>query len=312
MSESDPFWEFYWETRLQGMETLGKREAILCISRLIRALNSGGEPVRLLELGCGDAQIIGTLVEGHAQVPGISQSVGVDYVPAQVQKARQRYPGMRFIEGDFTDPALLESLGQFDVVLLVNALHEVFSAGYTEELGEVDTLPAKQRAEEALASAVGRVKNGGYLVLFDGLEPDVKPGETVRIRFADRQAREHFETFMREYRPFRIAARPVNAGGDSVELSWRDFTRYITKSIFLGKPLWLTERFESYQYFTEREFRAAFARLALPIRTLRTLTVNEEKWRRVVEIQTPGAEFPAEHILIVAQKESVGGNQEDR
>lgn len=297
MTEGDPFWEFYWETRLQGMETLGKREAILCISRLIRGLAA---PVRLLELGCGDAQIIGTLVEGHAQVPGINQSVGIDYVPEQVEKARRRYPSMKFVEGDFTDPSLLESLGQFDIVLLVNALHEVFSAGYTEELGEVDTPAAKQRAEEALASAASRVKPGGYLVLFDGLEPDVKPGETVRIRFVDQQAREHFDTFAREYRPFRITSRPVNGG--SIELSWRDFTRYITKSIFLGKPLWVTERFESYQYFTEREFRAAFARLGLPLRELRTLTVNEEKWRRVVEIQTPGVGFPAEHILIVTQK----------
>lgn len=302
MTENDPFWEFYWETRLQGMETLGKREAILRISRLIRELNvPGSTPVRLLELGCGDAQIIGTLVEAHAQVPGMNQSVGVDYVPAQVEKARRRYPGMRFLDGDFTDPVLLESLGQFEIVLLVNALHEVFSAGYTEELGEVDTPVAKQRAEEALASAAGRVKPGGYLVLFDGLEPEAGAGETVRVRFVDRQAREHFETFAREYRPFRITPKPVNGG--EVELTWRDFTRYITKSIFLGKPLWRTEQLESYQYFTEREFRAAFARVGLPIRELRTLTVNEEKWRRVVEIVTPRVGFPAEHIIIVAQKE---------
>lgn len=305
MIERDPFWEFYWETRLQGMETLGKREAILTISQLVRALAHDGGPVRLLELGCGDAQIIGALVEAHSAISGVSQSVGVDYVPAQVERARRLYPGMRFVEGDFTDPALLEGLGQFEIVLLVNALHEVFSAGYTEELGEVDTPVAKQQAEEALASAVERVKPGGYLVLFDGLEPEAKPGEMVRIRFVDRQAREHFDTFAREYRPFRISPKPVN-GGD-VELSWRDFTRYITKSIFLGKPKWTTERFESYQYFTEREFRAAFARLNLPIRELRTLTVNEEKWRRVVEIQTPGVGFPAEHIIIVAQKEPDGG-----
>ena len=300
MTESDLFWEFFWETRLQGMETLGKREAILTISRLVRAIAREGGPVRLLELGCGDAQIIGALVEAHAQTAGVSQSVGVDYVPAQVERARRLYPGMRFVEGDFTDPALLEPLGQFEIVLLVNALHEVFSAGYTEELGEVDTPAAKQRAEEALASAIERVRPGGYLVLFDGLEPDVKPGENIRIHFVDRQAREHFETFAREYRPFRITFTPLSGGG--VELSWRDFTRYITKSIFLGKPKWTTERFESYQYFTEREFRAAFSRLGLPIRELRTLTVNEEKWRRVVEIQSPGVGFPAEHIIIVAQK----------
>ena len=52
----------------------------------------------------------------------------------------------------------------------------------------------------------------------------------------------------------------------TIELSWRDFTRYITKSIFLGKPLWQTERLESYQYYDEAGFRLAFARQGLLIR----------------------------------------------
>jgi hypothetical protein len=87
-----------------------------------------------------------------------------------------------------------------------------------------------------------------------------------------------------------------------VELSRRDFTRYITKSIFLDKPLWQTERLESYQYFNEVEFREAISSLGLTITTLRTLTVNYEKWQDEVEIETPGADFPVEHILFLAQK----------
>ena len=87
-----------------------------------------------------------------------------------------------------------------------------------------------------------------------------------------------------------------------MELSYRDFTRYITKSIFLDKRLWQTERLESYQYFNEDEFRQAFARVGLVIDELRTLTVNYEKWRSEVEIETSGMDFPVEHILILARK----------
>ena len=72
---------------------------------------------------------------------------------------------------------------------------------------------------------------------------------------------------------------------------------YITKSIFLDKRLWRTERLESYQYFTQAEFEAAFASLGLRIAHLRTLTVDYEKWRSEVEIVSPGVDFPAEHIL---------------
>ncbi len=86
-----------------------------------------------------------------------------------------------------------------------------------------------------------------------------------------------------------------------MELSRRDFTRYLTKSIFLGKALWESERLQSYQYFTETEFRSALARVGLEIAGLRTLTMNEEKWRYRVEIETPGACFPDEHVLILAR-----------
>ena len=302
MPESEAFWDFYWEVRLQELQNLGKRAAILAASRLVRQLAARpDQAVRLLELGCGEGQIIGSLVEGHSAVRGIDRSVGVDYIPAVVETCRKRYPGMRFVGGDFTDPALLEGLGNFEILLLVNALHEVFTAGFSSALGEIDTPAAKQRAQRALAGAVQRLVPGGYLVLFDGLEMEGDISAPLRIHFLNRQARTHFATFVREYHPFRITFREVD-GPNHVELSRRDFTRYITKSIFLGKALWRTEQLESYQYFNQTEFRAAVTGLGLEIRELRTLTVDEEKWSGLVEIETPGAHFPEEHILIVAQK----------
>lgn len=301
--ENDSFWDFYWELRLQAMETLGKREAILAGSRLMRRLELEGRPARLLELGCGEGQIIGSLAEAHAQAAGVGQSVGVDYLPVSLQKARRDYPRLRFVEGDFTDPVLLEGLGEFQFVLLVNALHEVFSATFSADLDEVDVPAAKERVLGALALAAQRLTPGGYLLLFDGLEPPGDPRRAVRLRFLTPEAQTNFETFAREFKPFRI--RYEEAGPDVVETTQRDFARYIDKSIFLGKKLWQTERLESYQYFTQVEFEAAFSQAGLAILEQRVLTVNEEKWRAVVEIETPGVAFPAEHILIVAQRNPI-------
>jgi hypothetical protein len=207
---------------------------------------------------------------------------------------------MAFIDGDFTQPHLMAGLGQFEIVLLVNALHEVFSACYSADIGEVAVLEAKQRVGLALAAAVGHLTKGGYLALFDGLEPPGDLHELVRIRFLHWPARRRFDSFARQYRPFRISYQE-SSDPFLVEMSRRDFTRYITKSIFLEKQLWQKERLESYQYFNETEFREAFARLGLVISELRTLTVNYEKWHSEVEIVTPGMDFPAEHILILAQ-----------
>lgn len=299
--DSDGFWEMYWETRLQALQNLGKREAILATSRLMRQrAQTSDHPLRLLELGCGEAQIIGPLVDAHAALCDARGCTGIDYLASSIQTCRRAYPAMTFIEGDFTDAALLESLGAFDIVIAVNALHEVFSAGYSSALGEIDVPAAKHAVERALGLAAARLAPGGHLVLFDGLEPPGDPRQMVRLQFLHPQAYQWFEQFAREYHPFHITYHTV--GRYIIELPRRDFTRYIDKSIFLGKSLWKTERLESYQYFTEAEFRAAFARAGLEIHALRTLTVDDEKWRRSVEILTTGVEFPEEHIMIVASK----------
>ncbi len=303
MTESNDFWDLYWEMRLQPMENLGKRAAILAASDLIRSIaRQDIRPLRLLELGCGEGQIIGTLLNAHSQVCSSGDSVGVDYNARSLVRCQQDFPGFRRIEGDFTDPDLLAQLGRFDVVLLVNALHEVYSDTFSPELDEIDIPLAKQRVKQALAAATGCLGPAGWLVLFDGLEPPGDPFQVVRIRFQDSQAFQEFKTFVQEYQPFHInyhqASNPLQ-----VELSRRDFTRYITKSIFLAKPLWKTERLQSYQYFTEAEFRSTCAALGLKISELRLLTVNEDKWRRKVEIITDGEIFPDEHVLILAQQD---------
>jgi SAM-dependent methyltransferase len=302
MPDNDEFWDFYWEIRLGDLEDLGKREAILTVSKLMRSLSERpGQTVRILELGCGEGQIISALVNAHAQMRSIDASCGVDYSLQAIEKCRSSYPGMAFIHGDFTDPGLMAGLGQFELVLLVNALHEVFSTASQTNLGEVETPLAKQRVSLALAAAVEHITPGGYLTLFDGLETPGDIQELLRIRFRDGRARHRFDIFVREYRPFRIEYRETS-DPTCVELSRRDFTRYITKSIFLEKQLWQTECLESYQYFNEAEFLGVISRLGLTIGLLRTFTVNYEKWQNEVEILTPGVDFPTEHILLVAQK----------
>jgi SAM-dependent methyltransferase len=301
MPDNDSFWDFYWETRLLPLENLGKRAAILAASGLIRRQSlQAGRPLRLLELGCGEGQIIGALLDAHTQVCSAPGSVGVDYNPLSLQRCKRDFPAMRCVQGDFTDPTLLAGLGKFDLVLLVNALHEVFSDCFSPELGEVDIQQGKQKVEQALGRAAGCLAPEGWLVLFDGLEPPGDLNQPLHIRFQEAQFRQDFEVFASQYQPFRIRYRQL-ADPMCVELSRRDFTRYLTKSIFLGKWLWETEQRESYQYFTEAEFRAAFARQGLEIAELTTLTVDEEKWRQRVEIDSPGVSFPEEHIMILAQ-----------
>ncbi len=302
MLENDEFWDFYWEIRLQAMENLGKREAVLAASRLVRQISQqNGQPVRILELGCGEGQVIGTLIDAHTALCDTQIVVGVDYNAHSLAQCQHDFPGLYCINGNFTDPDLLTRLGNYDLVLLVNALHEVFSAEISPELEELNILPAKQHVEEALAGAVSCLVPGGWLVLFDGLEPAGDPADLLQIRFQDLQVWNEFEIFASQYQPFRISYRKLETPMN-IEISRRNFTRYITKSIFLAKLLWQTERLESYQYFSLDEFRAAFARQGLEIIELRSLTINIDKWRHKVEILSPDEDFPDEHVLILARK----------
>ncbi|NTV84015.1 MAG: class I SAM-dependent methyltransferase, partial [Bacteroidales bacterium] len=156
MAAADDFWNFYWEMRLAPLENLGKQAAILAISRLIRTLaEQGHPPLRMLELGCGEGQVIGQLLDAHAQICDTRASVGVDYNAQSLAVCRRDYPGFKWVEGDFTDPEILAGLGKFDIMILVNAMHEVFSDALSADLSGMDVPAAKLRVEESLAGAAG-------------------------------------------------------------------------------------------------------------------------------------------------------------
>lgn len=295
--QSESFWNFYWETRLQYLQGQGKGEVILQASRLIRDANP---PARILEAGCGEGQIIGALVDAHGSRSGELSSVGIDRDTNALAVAKQQFPSIRFLEGDFTDSQLLQSLGKFDLLLLVNALHHVFSDAYDPELGEINVPIGKANVRVSFANLAQTIKPGGYLILFDGLEAEGSPESMIEVRFKNSEAWQKFQTFAREYKPFRIHFSQIQH--NLIELTLRDFTRYVTKIIFLGKPLWDREQHESYQYFQEIEMREMLVDNDFEILEFRQIIVDYDHWLQEVEITTPNIQFPPEHVIITAQK----------
>ncbi len=294
----DSFWDFYWETRLDFLQGQGKGYAIRAASKLLLSIPI--PPARILELGCGEGQILGSLVQAHPETVQVNSSLGVDRDSIALRKARQDFPGLQFIAGSFTDSHFLSTLGSFDLILLVNALHHVYSDAYDEELGEINRLAGKQDVAQTFAAIRTCLNPGGTVLLFDGVEAAGDGQQWIEFRFRQSAGRQRFEQFTREYRAFHIQSQPGSTAS-SVRLQQRDFTRYITKLIFLGKPLWERERLESYQYFTENEFAAMFQQNGLQVLHNETISVDHERWQEEIEIITPGVEFPAEHILVVGK-----------
>jgi SAM-dependent methyltransferase len=77
---------------------------------------------RVLDLGCGDGEVIGRIVE-HA--PG-SEGIACDFSPEMLERARARFEGtsVRVVEHDLDQP-IPADWGSFDVVVSAFAIHHV-------------------------------------------------------------------------------------------------------------------------------------------------------------------------------------------
>jgi SAM-dependent methyltransferase len=96
------------------------------LTRVLRARIPAGQ--RVLDLGCGSGHLLAALEPSHG--------VGIDVSARAVAAAEGGYGGrgLRFLEGDMADPALLARTGgPFDVVLLVNVVTELSDVQATFE-----------------------------------------------------------------------------------------------------------------------------------------------------------------------------------
>ena len=81
--------------------------------RYLRFLIPSG--ARILELGCGNGQLLAALEP--------SFGVGVDFSGGMLAEARRNHRQLTFIEGDIEDESLIKSLpGPFDVILIADTL----------------------------------------------------------------------------------------------------------------------------------------------------------------------------------------------
>ena len=107
----------FYEQNHEGIERArrARRYFYDYLTRVLRSRIPPGQ--RILDIGCGSGHLLAELEP--------SQGVGIDLSTPAVAAARERYgaAGLRFLEGDATDPSVLAKAGgPFDVILMVNVV----------------------------------------------------------------------------------------------------------------------------------------------------------------------------------------------
>ena len=107
----------FYEENHEGIERArrARRYFYGYLTKVLRSRIPPGQ--RILDIGCGSGHLLAELEP--------SQGVGIDVSTPAVTAARERYgaAGLRFLQGDATDPSVLAKAGgPFDVILMVNVV----------------------------------------------------------------------------------------------------------------------------------------------------------------------------------------------
>jgi 2-polyprenyl-3-methyl-5-hydroxy-6-metoxy-1,4-benzoquinol methylase len=105
----------YWEWTFSG-ESPNHRYLVPAVVKALRQLPSG----RILDIGCGNGALTGKIAAAGFDVTGI------DFTSSGIDRARQSFPTITFLDHDINQPLPDDLLGKFDVVLSAEVIEHLF------------------------------------------------------------------------------------------------------------------------------------------------------------------------------------------
>ena len=289
--------ESYWSNLVAGETGIYKAEAI---DRLVRRWM----PTRcdaVLDIGCGTSAIAMAL---RNQMKA-ARLVFMDY-DAGVIDTMRRDVGDDSVEYKVADIFALEHCDdRFDLVLLLDMIHEVYSF-YGRPVRrmdcEIDHDTGQRAVREALRQVAQLVKPGGGIVITDNVLPQRDGPLTVHIRTA--AASLAVRRFLTDYPSRRIGVTWRDER--TLDIGAFDFTILLTqynKIKASQEDRWNVEKFEIHQYMTVEEFRAMFHALGFTLHALvGTPKGAAEEWREDFQVLEGTTALPDKRISLIAVK----------
>jgi len=296
--------EEYWEARKNNFyEVNGKRVAAEYISCFIKgnARRKRIEP-SVLDIGCGEGHILNYIHQQLCEEIDVERFIGIDKNSSVIKKAKGLYPEYDFYNRDVMSCGWTDKLGDFDVIYMINILHEVFSSCYCNEENQIDVESGKLSVAYVIGKASKLIKENGILVIFDGIESLGDNNEMVSIIVDSEDNKHLLDRFQKEYNAYKISISYARYNDQLIAtLSKRDLVRFITKKKWMVSQLWEDEKKESYQYYNECEFLDVLTTNNLKVLLKKTFDSDRNLWQPKFVGSCDAFMAPEEHILIVGK-----------
>lgn len=218
----------------------------------------------------------------------------IDFIGADVDKnvlttGANKYQHITFILVNIKGNIPL--IRQYDIVIVSNVLHEIFSGAESQKNGKV-------LVRSTLKKIGGLLCVNGNLVILDGLRPEHN-NRPVVIKFQSPDAYNLYKLFADKYSAILIKTKKLSKKTIGTKLG--HLAAFLTKARYLNEKYWENESKQLYQFFTADEFQEALEAGGMVVERLEPQPFPHEQINQIVESVEPNIDLPVKNVLIVAQ-----------
>jgi len=242
----------------------------------------------------------------YRKLLGAAKISCLDYDKKVINQMRLQFPN-EGIEWHVADIFQLPQFkGGFDLVFLLDVLHEVYSF-YGRLSGDRNEPINNERGLEYVVNAItnisGIVNQRGGIIITDNILPEENVPVTLRLR--SKEISNAVDYFLKNY-PSRKFGE-ISRKGDFITLNPQDFSVLLTQYNKIKKKdwdRWVVERLEQHQYITKRQYQEMFARLGFRTNMIvETPNYVRKEWEQDFEIIKGLGDFPPKRVTLLSIKE---------
>lgn len=287
--------DYYAYLTLRLDKGISKNPVVKEVEKLIQKILKRRAIIHVADIGCFSGSLIDRIYKNlPIRLRKRVRLTGVDNKKESLVKGRENYPEITFMIGDLSKGVLL--IEQYDIAILSNILHEVYSEKIQKKL---TPLTAAKAVKSAVHRVVSLLNRDGYLVILEGIKPSF-PSKDIIIEFATSLVLEKFFKFAKKY---KIAPIKIEKLLDKkIKTNLGSLAAFLTKARYLNESYWKQESLELYQFFTAEDFKRIFRGEKMKIVKFELQKFSRTEIRKQIKSIKPDVQIPAKNALIVAKK----------